>query len=40
MLHHHMTKYIADEKQYVTSWLQLNLFGHCWCFSKRTQEIG
>ena len=39
MLHHYMTKYIADGKQYVTSWLQLSIFGLIRCFSIRKQEI-
>lgn len=35
MLHHHMTKYTADGKLFIVSWLQLNFFGFRWCFSKR-----
>lgn len=32
---HHLTKYYADEKQFVESWIQVNVFGKCLCFSKK-----
>lgn len=36
---HHITKYRLEGKQYVESWLQINLFGRCYCFSKRTTKV-
>lgn len=39
MIHHYLAKYRENGKQYVESWIQLNLFGKCWCFSKRKIEI-
>lgn len=39
MFHHYLTKYITDGKRYIASWLQLNLFGHRWCFFKKVQQI-
>jgi len=38
-MHHYMTKYIANNKQYVTSWFQINVFGKPFCFSKRTVVV-
>jgi len=32
---HYITKYVEDGKQVIMSWLQINLFGKCYCFSKR-----
>lgn len=35
MLHHYMTRYTDEnDKTIFESWLQLNLFGRCYCFSK------
>lgn len=39
MFKHHITKYRADGKTYVESWLQLNLFGKAYCFSKKKIEL-
>lgn len=39
MLHHYMTKYSENGKKYAESWLQLNIFGKCFCFSRRKKEI-
>lgn len=39
MLHHYMTKYGENGKHYAESWLQLNIFGKCFCFSRRKKEI-
>jgi len=36
MLHHYLTKYKDEnEKRIIVSWMQLNLFGNCYCFSKK-----
>ena len=39
MLHHYITKYKTEGKQYAESWLQINIFGFCYCFSRRRIEI-
>lgn len=39
MLHHYLTKYVTNEKHYVAAWIQLNLFNHVWCFSKKIKEL-
>lgn len=39
MFHHYLTKYVTDEKRYAASWIQLNLLGRVWCFSKRVKEL-
>ena len=36
---HHITTYTENGKKYVSSWLQINLFGRCYCFSKKTKEL-
>lgn len=32
---HHITKYREEGSLYVESWLQLNLLGKAFCFSRR-----
>lgn len=41
ILRHYMPKY-RDEggRLVVESWMQLNAFGRCFCFSRRTIRIG
>jgi hypothetical protein len=39
MLNHYMTKYVSNGKRYAESWLQLDLFGKSYCFSKKIMEI-
>lgn len=39
MIKHHMTDYEMDGYHYVESWLQFNIFGDCYCFSKRICKI-
>jgi hypothetical protein len=36
---HYITKYEENGKHYAESWMQINMFGKCFCFSKRTIEI-
>lgn len=36
---HYITKYTENEKRYAESWLQINIFGKCICFSKKRIEI-
>ena len=36
MIHHYITQYIDENgKHVVESWLQINMFGRCYCFSRR-----
>ena len=37
---YHLTKYYENGKHYAESWLQINIFGKCFCFSRRRLEIG
>ena len=39
MIKHYITKYKEDGKKYAESWLQINLFGKCYCFSEKKIEI-
>lgn len=39
MLNHYITIYGRNGKKYAASWIQLNIFGRCFCFSKREKEI-
>lgn len=40
MLHHYITRYLnEDGKDIVESWLQFNILGYSFCFSRRTEEI-
>ena len=39
MLKHHLTKYKVCGKTVAASWLQLNIFGKCFCFSQKTINI-
>lgn len=39
MIKHYITKYRENNKLYVESWLQLNILGKCYCFSKKRMEI-
>lgn len=35
MFKHYITKYTSDGIRYAESWLQLNIFGKVYCFSKK-----
>ena len=39
-LRHYMTKYEEGDRLWVESWIQVNAFGRCWCFSRRKLQIG
>jgi len=34
-LHHYITRYEENGIKYVEAWLQINIFGKPFCFSKR-----
>lgn len=36
---HYITFYGEDGKRYAEAWLQINLFGRCFCFSRKKIEI-
>ncbi|CRH18750.1 conserved hypothetical protein [Carnobacterium maltaromaticum] len=36
---HHITKYESNGAMYAESWLQINMFGKCYCFSKKTTKL-
>jgi len=36
---HYITKYVQNGVRYAESWMQINLFGKCFCFSKRKIAI-
>lgn len=38
-LNHYITIYGRDGKKYAASWIQLNIFRRCFCFSKKEKEI-
>lgn len=40
MLHHYMTKYIdGEDVLWCESWIQLDLLGRCFCFSRRRIKL-
>jgi hypothetical protein len=39
MLHHYITQYGEDGKVYTEAWMQFNIFGLCFCFSRRRMEV-
>ena len=38
-MHHYITKYMDKGQKYVESWMQINIFGKAFCFSKRRIAI-
>jgi len=38
-MHHYITKYKENNKRYAESWLQINMFGICYCFNKKRIEL-
>lgn len=39
MLHHYLTTYIEDGIKYAESWIQINIFGKCFCFSRKKEKL-
>ena len=39
MIHHYMTQYEENGKKRIVSWLQINLFGYSFCFSRREKVL-
>ncbi len=40
MMKHHITKYWEDGTLWAESWIQVNAFGRCFCFSRRRIKVG
>ena len=38
-MHHYITVYTEDGTLYAESWLQINIFGLCFCFWKKRKQI-
>ena len=39
MIKHYITRYEEDGKLYAESWIQINIFGRCYCISRKRTEI-
>ena len=39
MIEHYITKYEEDGKLYAEAWIQINIFGRCYCISRKRLEI-
>lgn len=39
MLHHYITHYASDGKDYAEAWIQINIFGMCFCLWKKRTTI-
>lgn len=39
MIKHYITKYEEDGKLYAEAWIQINIFGRCYCISRKRAEI-
>lgn len=39
MLHHYITKYTEKGKRYAEAWMQLDILGFSFCFSRRKTEV-
>lgn len=35
MIHHYITQYSENEKDYAEAWIQINIFKWCICLSKK-----
>lgn len=38
-MHHYITKYEINGERYVEAWIQVNLLGKSFCFSRRKVKI-
>lgn len=38
-MHHYLTVYTEEGIRYAESWLQINLFGRSFCFSKQRYKV-
>ena len=38
-MHHYLTKYEENGSTYVEAWIQINVFGHCFCIWRVRKKI-
>jgi hypothetical protein len=38
-VHHYITQYTENGVRYAEAWLQINIFGRAFCFSRRKKAI-
>lgn len=38
-MRHHITKYESNGNMYAEAWLQINMFGKCFCFCKKRIKV-
>jgi len=38
-MRHYITKYKEHGVQYAEAWIQINLFGKCFCFSRKKIKV-
>lgn len=39
MIHHYITHYASNGKDYAEAWIQINIFGMCFCVWKSVQPL-
>lgn len=39
MIHHYITHYASNGKDYAEAWIQINIFGMCFCIWKKRTTI-
>lgn len=39
IIHHYITHYASNGKDYAEAWIQVNIFGKCFCLSKKRTTI-
>lgn len=39
MIHHYITHFASDGKDYAEAWIQINIFGMCFCLWKKRTTI-
>ena len=39
MIHHYITRYASNGKDYAEAWIQINIFGMCFCVWKKRTTI-
>lgn len=38
-MHHYITQYIEEGKHYAEAWIQVDVFGRCFCLWKKRIEV-
>lgn len=39
MIRHYITQYWENGEHYAEAWMQIDLFGRCFCFSKKKLKV-